>query len=160
MLHHSSLGRPEEPEHVTFGDSPLRVTALFWSNGLPLLALDHAFRMGISPGIMFGWTIYLIAVEEIHWRVHLGGWLPPGLRAARAYHLAHHDVASGRFNVFFPLFNCLFGNIQPPMEGIVLPPPANVEEPFAWDLGVQETILYTWLIVLGLDHRLLSSRMR
>jgi hypothetical protein len=137
------------------------VIALFWSDGLPLLLFDHTFRLGISPGIMFGWTIYLIAVEEIHWRVHLGGWLPPGLRAARTYHLAPHDVASERFNVFFPLFDLLFGNMRPPMNEIVLPSAADADlQPVPWALVVQETILYLWLIVLALDRRLLSPRMR
>jgi hypothetical protein len=105
LLHHGTLGSPEEPEHVTFGNSRLRVTALFWSNGIPLLVLDRWLGLGVSPGIMTAWSFYLIAVEEIHWRIHLGGWLPPGLNAARGYHLAHHDIADGRFNVFFPLLS-------------------------------------------------------
>ena len=81
--HHRTVGTAAEPEHVTFGDSPLRVTALFWSNGLPLLLLEHWLKLALAPGIMMGWAIYMIAVEEIHWRVHLGGWLPPGLALAR-----------------------------------------------------------------------------
>lgn len=52
---------------------------------------------------------YYLAAEEMHWRIHLGGWLPPGLRALREYHLAHHDRPDARFNVFLPLFDWLFG---------------------------------------------------
>ena len=83
MLHHGTLGSPEEPEHVTFGSSPLRVTALFWSNGIPLLMLDRWLELGVSPCVMTGWSLYLIAVEEIHWRIHLGdGCLPVFVRRA------------------------------------------------------------------------------
>jgi len=157
LLHHRTLGSPEEPEHVTFGDSPLRVTALFWSNGIPLVIVDRWLGLGVSPGIMTAWTFYLIAVEEIHWRIHLGGWLPPGLNAAREYHLAHHDISDGRFNVFFPLFDYLFGNIRPPMNEIVLPPAAQL--PFnpgmaSWLAAARGTILYLWLVVLAIDYQL------
>lgn len=159
LLHHSTLGRPEEPEHVTFGDSPLRVTALFCFNGIPLMLLERWLRLGISPGVLVGWATYLILVEEIHWRIHLGGWLPPGLCAARKYHLAHHDVADGRFNVFLPLFDYLLGNIFPPMDEIVLPPftePAHASSLVPWSLVVQETVLYLWLVILAVDRRFLS----
>jgi hypothetical protein len=52
----------------------------------------------------------LITAEEIHWRIHLNGWLPRGLRFARAYHMSHHDIPNTRYNVFLPLFDLLFGN--------------------------------------------------
>jgi len=55
--------------------------------------------------------VYFIITEEVHWRIHLGGWLPPGLSAARAYHLRHHDTPDARFNVFLPIFDLLFGNL-------------------------------------------------
>jgi Fatty acid hydroxylase superfamily len=159
LLHHSTLGTPQEAAHVTFGDSPLRVTALFCFNGIPLLLLERWFRLGISPGILVGWTTYLVLVEEIHWRIHLGGWLPPGLCAARNYHLAHHDVAGGRFNVFLPVFDYLLGNILPPMDEIVLPPAAETAHNSSrapWFLLVQETVLYLWLVILAVDRRFLS----
>lgn len=59
---------------------------------------------------LVGFTVYFISVEEIHWRIHLGGWLPPGLRRGREYHLAHHDIPDARFNVFLPIFDLVFGN--------------------------------------------------
>jgi hypothetical protein len=40
----------------------------------------------------------------------MDGWLPPGLRFARAYHMSHHDIPNRRFNVFLPLFDVLFGS--------------------------------------------------
>ena len=76
---------------------------------LPLL-IDLVLGLGITPGIFIGWTVYLVTTEEIHWRIHMDGWLPPGLRFARAYHLQHHDVPNSRYNVFLPLFDSLFGN--------------------------------------------------
>jgi hypothetical protein len=42
--------------------------------------------------------VYLIVAEEIHWRIHLNGWLPPGLRFARAYHMGHHDFPNTRYS--------------------------------------------------------------
>jgi len=109
---------------------------------------------------MTGWSLYLIAVEEIHWRIHLGGWLPPGLHAARQYHLAHHDIADGRFNVFSPLFDYLFGNIRPPMNEIVLPSAARLPSNpglVAWLVSARETILYLWLVLLAIDYRFFSG---
>jgi sterol desaturase/sphingolipid hydroxylase (fatty acid hydroxylase superfamily) len=160
MVHHGTVGSPAEPEHVTFGGSPLKVMALFGSNGIPLLILDRWLGFGVSPGIMTGWTIYLIAVEEIHWRIHLRGWLPASLNAAREYHLAHHDIADGRFNVFFPLFDYLFGSIRPPMREIVLPPaaqPPSNPRLAHWLVAARESILYVWLVVLAIDFRLFTS---
>jgi hypothetical protein len=55
-----------------------------------------------------GFTIYFIAYEEIHWRFHLGGWLPGWLRAARNHHMLHHGSFEGRYNVFLPIFDWLF----------------------------------------------------
>jgi len=54
--------------------------------------------------------VYLIFTEEIHWQIHMNGWLPPGLRFARAYHLSHHDIPNRRYNVFLPLFDWLLGS--------------------------------------------------
>lgn len=111
LLHHATVGRPEEPQHVTFGSSPLWVAFLFLANGLLVLFTGAIWRIGIMPGVLVGFTVYFISVEEIHWRIHLGGWLPPGLRRGREYHLAHHDTPDARFNVFLPIFDLLLGNL-------------------------------------------------
>ncbi len=108
--HHAQIGTPEEAEHVNLGRSPLDIVLMFASNGMVVLAIDFLLRLWISPGIFVGWTLYLIAAEEIHWRIHLNGWLPPGLRFARAYHMAHHDFPNCRYNIFLPLFDWLLGN--------------------------------------------------
>ena len=104
------VGTPEEAEHVTLGRSPLHIIPLFLSNGLLVFALDRWLGLGIMSGIMAGWSIYLVAAEEIHWRIHMDGWLPPGLQYARSYHMSHHDIPTARYNVFLPLFDFIFGN--------------------------------------------------
>jgi hypothetical protein len=107
-LHHAVTGTPFEAEHVHFGESPLHVLLLFAPNVLPSVALELLFGLRIVPGMLLAYALYFIALEEIHWRIHLGGWLPPVLDRARAYHLAHHDRPLGRFNVFLPLIDWLF----------------------------------------------------
>jgi len=91
------------------------VVALFAGNGILLFALEAFFHLRIAPGVLLGWTSYLILLEEIHWRLHMEEWLPPGLHFARAYHLSHHDVPNTRYNVFLPLFDFLFGNAKVPL---------------------------------------------
>lgn len=105
--HHAVTGTPHEAEKINFGESPLWVLLLFALNGIPVAAAEWWVRLGIAPGVLAAFVLYFLAVEEIHWRIHLGGWLPGGLRKAREYHLAHHRRADGKFNVFLPLFDWL-----------------------------------------------------
>jgi len=112
--HHMSVATPEEAEHVSLGRRPYHIALLFASNGIIVIALDLALGLRLTPGIFVGWTVYLIAAEEIHWRIHLDGWLPPGLRFARAYHMNHHEIPNTRYNVFLPVFDFLLGNLAPP----------------------------------------------
>jgi fatty acid hydroxylase family protein len=114
LLHHASAGTPSEYEHVTFGRSPLWIFILFLANDALVVLAELIFRPGLAPGILTAFAVYFMAVEEIHWRIHLGGWLPTGMRASRAYHLAHHDRADGRFNVFLPLFDWVFSTAGSP----------------------------------------------
>jgi Fatty acid hydroxylase len=114
LEHHSNVGTPEEAEHVSLGRYPYHIALLFASNGIVVIALDLLLHGRLTPGIFVGWTVYLIAAEEIHWRIHMDGWLPPGLRRARAYHLSHHDIPNTRYNVFLPLFDVLLGNASAP----------------------------------------------
>lgn len=107
LEHHAVTGTPAEAEHVNFGGSPLAIFLLFVANGAPIVAADFAFKLGIAPAMLIAFAAYFVAVEETHWRFHLGGWLPASLRSAREYHLAHHDRPDGRFNVFLPLFDWL-----------------------------------------------------
>jgi len=110
LEHHMNVGTPDEAEHVSLGRSPWHIALLFASNGIFVVAADLWLGLRITPGIFVGWTAYLIAAEEIHWRIHMNGWLPPGLRFARAYHMNHHDIPNTRYNVFLPIFDLMFGN--------------------------------------------------
>ena len=110
LEHHASVGTPTEAEHVNFGSSPLWVAAIFVINGVPIAAVDFLLRLHMTPGILPAFAVYFIVVEEIHWRIHLGEWLPPGLRRARAYHLAHHTHPNTRFNIFLPLCDTMLGS--------------------------------------------------
>jgi hypothetical protein len=114
LEHHMNVGTAIEPEHVSLGRSPFHIALLFASNGIVVITVDVLLRLKISPGIFVGWTLYLIAAEEIHWRIHLNGWLPPGLRFARGYHMSHHDIPNTHYNVFLPLFDLVFRNTRLP----------------------------------------------
>jgi fatty acid hydroxylase family protein len=109
LIHHRATGTPEEPEHVTFGESPWWIVLLFVVNGIPVSVADWLLGLGIAPGMLLAFAAYFVAVEEIHWRIHLGERLPSFLEPARGYHLLHHDRPDGRYNVFFPLFDWLLG---------------------------------------------------
>jgi hypothetical protein len=110
LEHHAHVGTPKEPEHVSLGKSPLHIAVLFASNGIVVILIDVLLGLWMAPGIFVGWTVYLVTAEEIHWRIHMNRWLPPGRRFARAYHMAHHDIPNTRYNVFLPLFDLLLGN--------------------------------------------------
>ena len=109
LEHHATVETPTEAEHVNFGSSPIWVVALFAINGIPVVAADLLFGLRIAPGMLLAFAIYFIMVEEVHWRIHVGEWLPPVLRASRAYHLAHHARPDTRFNIFLPLWDTLLG---------------------------------------------------
>jgi len=112
--HHAHIGTLEEAEHVALISSPLNIVLLFVINGIPAFVIASLMGFwGILTGVLPGWSVYLILTEEIHWRIHLGGWLPPGLRFARVYHLRHHRIPNSRYNVFLPFFDFLFGSTKP-----------------------------------------------
>lgn len=117
LEHHANIGTVEEAEHVSLGKSPLHIALLFASNGIVVTLLDFVFGLRVSTGIFIGWTVYLITAEEIHWRIHLNGWLPPGLRFARLYHMRHHEIPNSRYNVFLPIFDLLFASSTMPARG-------------------------------------------
>ena len=118
LQHHSTVGAPDEGEHITLGRTPWHIAVLFLSNGLGVIAVDLFLQLRLTPGIFLGWTIYLIVAEEIHWRVHVGQPLPPGLGFARAYHMSHHEIPTARYNIFLPLFDFLLGNNRLPSQSI------------------------------------------
>ena len=113
QLHHASVGTPLEVEHLNLGGTPPLVLAAFALNGLVITFLaDVLLKLRISPGIFIAFTVYVIAVEEVHWRIHIGGCLPSWLHSGREHHLIHHDRPRGRYNVFLPLFDWLLGTAK------------------------------------------------
>ncbi len=111
MVHHTTLNSPEAARYVNFSSNPLGVVALFFVNAIPFLALQWIFpngwHNGWVAGVFASFAVYYIAFEEIHWRTHMGGRLPKWLKPAARHHLLHHAHDTGRFNVFFPLFDKL-----------------------------------------------------
>lgn len=112
LEHHANVGSIEEAEHVSLGKSPLHIFFLFAVNGILVIVADFLLNLRFAGGIFVGWSAYLITAEEIHWRIHLGGWLPRGLRFARAYHMSHHDIPNANYSVFLPLFDFLCRTTQ------------------------------------------------
>jgi hypothetical protein len=113
MVHHTTLNSPEAALFVNFSRNPWGVVALFFANAAPFLFLQWIFRDGWTAGVFASFAIYYIAFEEIHWRSHMGGWLPKWLRPAARHHLLHHARDTGRFNVFLPIFDWLAEWFQP-----------------------------------------------
>ena len=107
-LHHHTAGGPEEPRYVNFATSPWVVVLVFILNAVPVWALESLSHAALGVGIFAGFTLYFIAYEEIHWRFHLGGWLPGWMRAARQHHMLHHGGFEGRYNVFLPIVDWIF----------------------------------------------------
>src|SRR4029077_19193659 len=107
-LHHDTAGAVEEPRYVNFATSPWVVVLVFVLNAVPVLLLELFLHDGLAAGIFAGFTLYFIAYEEIHWRFHIGGWLPGWLRATRNHHMLHHGGFEGRYNVFLPIFDWIF----------------------------------------------------
>ncbi len=120
---------------------------IFVVNGIPVILLDRAFNLRIAAGMLIGFAVYFIITEEVHWRIHLGGWLPPGLSAARAYHLRHHDTPDARFNVFLPIFDLLFGNLGAEVYTENRRQPLRERALGLFRAAAEGALVYTYLIV-------------
>lgn len=111
--HHAQIGTTEEAEHVALASSPQNVALLFAVNSIPAVLICLVIGLwGMLAGLFIGWMIYLICTEEIHWRIHMDGRIPPGFQFARAYHLSHHDIPTSRYNVFLPMCDFLLGSAE------------------------------------------------
>jgi hypothetical protein len=110
MVHHATLTSPEAARYVNFSRNPWGVVALFIANAIPFLLFGWIFRNGWIAGVFASFAAYYMAFEEIHWRSHMGGWLPRWLRPAARHHLLHHARDAGRFNVFLPFFDWLLSS--------------------------------------------------
>jgi hypothetical protein len=107
MIHHATLQSPEAARYVNFSSNPWGVVALFIGNAAPFLFVQWASGAGWIAGVFPSFALYYMAFEEIHWRTHMGGWLPWWVRPAAKHHLLHHAHHDTRFNVFLPLFDWL-----------------------------------------------------
>jgi sterol desaturase/sphingolipid hydroxylase (fatty acid hydroxylase superfamily) len=107
LEYHMTVGAPTEAENVNLGSAPRWVALLFAINGVPVVVVDLLLGFRSAPGMLVAFTIYFIVTEELHWRIHLGEPLPPGLRTTRIYHLSHHARPDARFNIFLPLWDLL-----------------------------------------------------
>jgi hypothetical protein len=112
MVHHTTLGSPAAARYVNFSSNPWGVVALFFANAIPFLILarrilNGSWHGGWAAGVFASFALYYMAFEEIHWRSHMGGWLPTWLKPAARHHLLHHAHDTDRFNVFLPLFDKL-----------------------------------------------------
>ncbi len=107
MLHHASLGQPNEPLYVNLAGRPLLVIGMFLLNIWPFVLADYFLLLNLTPGVLIAFAAYFILTEEIHWRFHMGGWLPLWLDSARARHMHHHDIPTADFAIFLPLFDLL-----------------------------------------------------
>ena len=108
LEHHMSVGAFNEAENVNLGSAPIWVALLFAINGVPVILADLLLGFRSAPGVLVAFAIYFILTEELHWRIHLGQSLPPGLDKARRYHLSHHTRPNARFNIFLPLWDLVF----------------------------------------------------
>lgn len=112
MVHHWTLKSPEAARYVNFSRNPWGVVALFCANALPFFGVEWIFKNGWVAGAFVSFALYYIAFEEIHWRTHMGGWLPASLAPAARHHLKHHADDTGRFNVFLPMFDWIVWHVS------------------------------------------------
>lgn len=106
QVHHRSWGEPDEGLHVSFGCSSSGIIAMMVINAIPFALLDY-LGVGIGGGVMVAFMLYLLAFEEMHWRIHLGR-LPHSWDWMRQHHFKHHKLGTGCYNVFLPLGDKLF----------------------------------------------------
>lgn len=113
--HHESSGKPNQEEHLNFfSGSSIHIVILFVVNAIPFLLLEWVFDSRIFPGVLVGFVAYFIGMEEIHRRAHTTSWIPV---TWRRHHLLHHGHGPDanedtNFNIFFPLFDWVFGTKQ------------------------------------------------
>jgi hypothetical protein len=113
--HRAHHGRPEHEDHLNLGDTPLTTTGMFLVNWLPVLGIDLWLKVGFSAPVLFAFVLYVIVMEEVHWRMHTGEWVP---KSWRKYHLAHHGQGEHptgghtKFNIFLPIFDWFFDTID------------------------------------------------
>lgn len=107
--HRKHHRNPEEIEHINLGENPLITAGMFIVNWCPMMALDLYLHWGFSGPLLISFVAYVLFMEEAHWRIHTGEWLP--FNMGRVYHLDHHTRPRGKFNIFLPIFDWVFGTL-------------------------------------------------
>src|SRR5271157_2978526 len=69
--HHAA---PYNEDHHNLGDNPLTTIGMFAFNWLPVLFVDMWLKIGFSAPVLLAFVLYVIVMEEAHWRIHAGGW--------------------------------------------------------------------------------------
>src|SRR5713226_8019729 len=59
LLHHRSVGTAVEAEEVNLGGGPQWVGLLFVINGVPIVAFDLLFKLGVAPAMLAAFAVYL-----------------------------------------------------------------------------------------------------
>lgn len=107
-VHHA---KPKDERNINLGETGLTTFVMFLVNGGPAILLDGLWlHSGFSAPLLAAFVFYVLAIEEIHWRVHTGGWIP--FHLGRRYHLEHHARPTTRFNICVPLFDWIFGTTK------------------------------------------------
>jgi hypothetical protein len=106
---------PPDAVAVNLGTNGWTTLGMFLVNGIPMVALSFISGLHFAAPVMAAFVTYVLLTEEVHWRVHLGGWVPAWVRR---YHLSHHGKgmkptgARTKYNIFLPLFDWIFGTIS------------------------------------------------
>jgi len=118
-LHHDSAGADDEARYINFASSPLVVVLVFVLNALPVLLITFGLHVwnyfsagAFGAGMFTGFTVYFVVYETVHWRIHMGGWLPQWMRFARRHHMLHHRDVEGHYSVFLPIFDWIFARAE------------------------------------------------
>jgi len=113
-LHREHHKAPLDETHVNLGSTPFDTFMMFIVNCTPVVCADIWYQKGFSAPVMVAFVIYVLVMEEVHWRVHMGGYVPQWIKS---YHLSHHamgDTPTGgktKFNIFVPIFDWVFGTM-------------------------------------------------
>jgi hypothetical protein len=112
--HRKHHAQPNNEEFHNLGDNPLVTMGMFVVNWTPVLIADLFLKIGFSAPVLFAFVLYVLVMEEVHWRIHENEWVP---EAWRRYHYGHHGIGQGatggrsKYNIFLPIFDWLFGTL-------------------------------------------------
>jgi sterol desaturase/sphingolipid hydroxylase (fatty acid hydroxylase superfamily) len=114
--HHESSGKPDQEEHLNFfSGSAVHIVIMFAVNAIPFLLLEWGFDIRVLSGVLIGFVVYFILMEEVHRRAHTDiGRIPSSWRTHHMLHHGHGPNANEdtNFNIFCPVFDWLLGTKQ------------------------------------------------